>query len=217
MKISRVVIDVIERDTGSLKVIDERSDIGGKTTQGVLRLLTDDGFEGNAFIGDQASDSSDRIKIIEKIIAPKIIGMEVNNREKLWAQVEDLSGHGLPIYSSWAPVDVALWDLAGKLLNQPIYKLLGGDNLEIPLYATFPPRHVDSDGFLTEAEELLSEGFSAYKIHPGALDIKGLPNAHFKYSANYGSGHSGGNKFSSDAKKYSQKLENFSKRFSSIV
>ena len=31
MKISRVVIDVIERDTGSLKVIDERSDIGGKT------------------------------------------------------------------------------------------------------------------------------------------------------------------------------------------
>ncbi len=41
MKISRVVIDVIERDTGSLKVIDERSDIGGKTTQGVLRLLTD--------------------------------------------------------------------------------------------------------------------------------------------------------------------------------
>ena len=112
MKISRVVIDVIERDTGSLKVIDERSDIGGKTTQGVLRLLTDDGFEGNAFIGDQAADSSDRIKIIEKIIAPKIIGMEVNNREKLWAQVEDLSGHGLPIYSSWAPVDVALWDLS---------------------------------------------------------------------------------------------------------
>ncbi|KAA1292696.1 MAG: hypothetical protein EGP06_04570 [SAR202 cluster bacterium] len=172
MKISRVVIDVIERDTGSLKVIDERSDIGGKTTQGVLRLLTDDGFEGNAFIGDQASDSSDRIKIIEKIIAPKIIGMEVNNREKLWAQVEDLSGHGLPIYSSWAPVDVALWDLAGKQLKQPIYKLLGGNNLEIPLYATFPPRHADSDGFITEAEELLDEGFSAYKIHPGALDIK---------------------------------------------
>ena len=44
MKISKVLIDVIERDTGSLKVIDERSDIGGKTTQGVLRLLTDDGF-----------------------------------------------------------------------------------------------------------------------------------------------------------------------------
>ena len=39
MKISRVVIDVIERDTGSLKVIDERSDIGGKTTQGVLLSL----------------------------------------------------------------------------------------------------------------------------------------------------------------------------------
>ena len=58
MKISKVIVDIIERDTGPLNVKDERSDIGGKTTQGVLRLITDNGIEGNAFIGDQASDKN---------------------------------------------------------------------------------------------------------------------------------------------------------------
>jgi DNA transposition AAA+ family ATPase len=42
----------IRRDTGSLKVQDERSDIGGETIQGILRIQTDEGLEGNAFIGD---------------------------------------------------------------------------------------------------------------------------------------------------------------------
>ena len=35
MKIKKIQIDVIERDTGPLNVKDERSDIGGKTTQGI--------------------------------------------------------------------------------------------------------------------------------------------------------------------------------------
>ncbi|MBO41332.1 MAG: hypothetical protein CL729_07270 [Chloroflexi bacterium] len=170
--ISSVSIDVIERDTGSLEVRDERSDIGGKTTQGVLRIRTEDGHEGNSFIGDQAAESSERIKIIIDTIAPQISGMSYDNREWLWSQIQNHSINGLPFHSSWAAVDVALWDLAGKILGQPIYKLLGGTNLEVPLYATYPPRHSEPEGFIQEAEELLAEGYSAYKIHPGSLSAK---------------------------------------------
>ena len=169
MKIHQVIIDVIERDSGSLKVNDERSYIGGKTTQGVLRILTDEGLQGNAFIGEQAANSSDRMKIINEQIVPKILGMDVENREWLWDQVK--SGYGLP-HTSWAPVDVALWDLAGKIYEKPIYRLLGGKNVEIPLYSTFPPRHKDVEGFIKEAEQLLSEGCYAYKIHPGKLSVE---------------------------------------------
>ena len=170
--ISDVIVDVIERDPGSLKVLDERSDIGGKTTQGILRIRTDDGHEGNAFIGDQAENSNKRIEIIIKTIAPQIIGMPYDNREWLWSQIEQMADHKFPIYASWAAVDVALWDLAGKILDQPIYKLLGGSNTEVSPYATFPPRHEDSDGFIREAEELFAEGYLAYKIHPGALSAR---------------------------------------------
>ena len=140
MKISKVIVDIIERDTGPLNVKDERSDIGGKTTQGVLRLITDNGIEGNAFIGDQASSSEDRIRIINEILKPKLLNLDFSQREWLWSEVDNLSGHGLPIHSSWAPVDVALWDIAGKEVGKPIYSLLGGKKQEIEIYATYPPR-----------------------------------------------------------------------------
>ena len=99
-KISSVIVDVIERDTGSLEVRDERSDIGGKTTQGVLRIRTEDGHEGNSFIGDQAAESSERIKIIIDTIAPQISGMSYDNREWLWSQIQNHIINGLPFHSS---------------------------------------------------------------------------------------------------------------------
>ena len=172
MKISEIKIDVIEREHEKINVIDERQTLGGKTTQGVLRIITDNGIEGNSFIGEQCSNSLDRIMIIHKIIKPKLIGMDVTHREWLWSQVGNISGHGLPINSSWAPIDVALWDIAGKQVNMPIYKILGAQKTETPLYATFPPRHNTIEGFIREAEKLSDEGYEAYKIHPGNLDIE---------------------------------------------
>ena len=169
MKISKVQIDVIERDTGLLKVKDERSGIGGKITQGVLRLFTDEGIEGNAFIADQAQPSDQRITVIDQILRPKIMNMDITHREWLWSELESILGEN--IYQSWSAIDVALWDLEGKRSNKPIYSLLGGKNDEIELYATYPPRHDNPAEFIREAEQLLEEGFSAYKIHPGNLDV----------------------------------------------
>tara|TARA_B100001123_G_scaffold451223_1_gene628700 strand:+ start:4451 stop:5566 length:1116 start_codon:yes stop_codon:yes gene_type:complete len=171
MKISEIKIDVIEREHEKINVFDERQTLGGKTTQGILRIITDNGIEGNAFIGEQCHNSIDRIMIIHEIIKPKILRMDVTHREWLWSQIKKISGHGLPIHSSWAPVDVALWDIAGKDVNKPIYKILGAQKTETPLYATFPPRYNSIEGFVLEAENLLNEGFDAYKIHPGNLGI----------------------------------------------
>jgi L-alanine-DL-glutamate epimerase and related enzymes of enolase superfamily len=69
-------------------------------------------------------------------------------------------GHGLPIHSSWAPVDVALWDIAGKEVGKPIYSLLGGKKKEIEIYATYPPRYNTPEGFINEAKELVMKNFS---------------------------------------------------------
>ena len=80
MKITDITIDVIKRNTVSVRVQDERSDLGGTTTQGVLRVKTDAGIEGNAFVGDQGADSSQRMESIIKILKPAMMGREPSDR-----------------------------------------------------------------------------------------------------------------------------------------
>ena len=169
MKITNITIDVIERTAPSVLVQDERANLGGTTRQGVLRVYTSDGLEGHAFIGDQGADSSQRMLTIINTLKPTMVDRDWSDREWLWNQLPEMSGHGSPIEPSWAPLDVALWDIAGKAAGQPIHKLLGTARTEIPVYATYPPRHSNPEGFVEEALHLKSNGFNAYKIHPGPL------------------------------------------------
>ena len=172
MKITDISIDVIERKTASVRVQDERADLGGTTTQGVLRVTTEDGLEGNAFVGDQGADSTQRMQTIIKILKPAMMGRDSSEREWLWSQLHVIAGHGAVIEPVWAPLDVALWDIEGKEAGKPIHQLLGTARTEVPLYATYPPRHGTTEGFVEEALQLQSDGFRAYKIHPGPLSYK---------------------------------------------
>ncbi len=177
MKITEITIDVIERIAPSVHVQDERNDLGGTTTQGVLRVRTEDGLEGNAFVGEQAGDSTERMNSIINTLKPVMMGRDSSDREWLWNQLPIISGHGGTLEPVWAPLDVALWDIEGKAANKPIHQLLGTARTEVPLYATYPPRHAAPAGFVEEALKLQSEGFRAYKIHPGPLTARDAATA----------------------------------------
>jgi len=172
MKITDLTIDVIERTAPAVRVQDERTDLGGTTTQGVLRISTDEGIEGHAFVGSQGGDSTRSMNSIIKQLKPHVVGRDTSDREWLWSQLPVIAGHGTVIEPTWAPVDVAMWDVEGKEVGKPIHKLLGTARTEVPVYATYPPRHDDVDGFVGEALQLKDEGFTAYKIHPGPLDYR---------------------------------------------
>lgn len=172
MKITDISIDAIERTAPLVRVQDQRGELGGKTTQGVLRVRTEDGLEGNALIGDQGSESTQRMHTIISTLKPVMMGRDSSDREWLWNQLPILSGHRGALEPIWAPLDVALWDIEGKAAGKPIHQLLGTARTEIPLYATYPPRHSTPDGFVEEAIQLKSEGFRAYKIHPGSLSSR---------------------------------------------
>ena len=70
-----------------------------------------------------------------------------------------------------APIDIALWDIAGKLYNQPIHKLLGGHKTALPCYASTYHGDHQPDGLSTPeafadyAEASLQIGYPAFKIH----------------------------------------------------
>ena len=65
-----------------------------------------------------------------------------------------------------AIIDVCLWDILGKAVNRPIYKLLGGTKDRMLAYAS--SLHLATiEDFAPEAVKAKAEGFKGYKIHPG--------------------------------------------------
>jgi L-alanine-DL-glutamate epimerase-like enolase superfamily enzyme len=80
-------------------------------------------------------------------------------------------------YSRYWPLDLALWDLAGKASNQPVWKLLGGTSGKIRLYASSGTLRTPA-AMADIAQRYLGEGFPAMKMrfHRGDWrdDIKAL-------------------------------------------
>jgi L-rhamnonate dehydratase len=111
------------------------------------------------------------VSIINDHFAPALLGQHCMATEKLWdlmvRMAAPYSGAGLASYAISA-VDVALWDLKGKLLGRPIYELLGGPQKErIFCYAT---------GF--DTEWYLELGFKATKVFAGWGPQDGLDGLH---------------------------------------
>ena len=67
--------------------------------------------------------------IVEQVIQPMILGEDPINRDVLWHKIYNLtrdSGQkGMPL-QALSGVDIALWDIAGKIANLPLYAMLGG-------------------------------------------------------------------------------------------
>ncbi len=167
MKVSDIRIDVVRRELPALALP------GGlqparPIEQGVLRVFTDEGIEGNCLIGAWIP-AEPHFRPILDVIKPELVGREPFEREWLWSRMHFLATRFRLGETSWAPVDVALWDIAGKAAGLPVFKLLGAQRHEITAYAAYPAAHDSVDGFAGEARETLARGFRAYKIHPGRL------------------------------------------------
>jgi L-alanine-DL-glutamate epimerase-like enolase superfamily enzyme len=66
-----------------------------------------------------------------------------------------------------AIVDTCLWDILGKAVNRPVYKLLGGGAKD-RMFAYASSLHLATvEDFAPQAAQAKAEGFRAYKIHPG--------------------------------------------------
>ncbi len=106
----------------SLKGPGERKN--GLLSQAFLTIVTDEGFEGTHGPIDYRS----QLLTIVDGLAPHLIGRDPLENRMLWdimSRFERHSRSGVMMMAISA-VDIALWDLKGKILGQPVYKLLGG-------------------------------------------------------------------------------------------
>ena len=106
---------------------------------------------------------------IDARTARYLLGRNPMQREIIWHDLKRArrSADGTPP----GAVDIALWDIAGKLYDAPIHELLGGWRTKLPAYAS--TYHGDENGGLTSAEDygqfarFCQEelGYPAFKIH----------------------------------------------------
>ena len=67
--------------------------------------------------------------IIQNVYAPKVKGRNVSDIEVIWEELYNLTrpfGQGGAVVNALSGVDIALWDLWGKILGQPVSRLIGG-------------------------------------------------------------------------------------------
>jgi len=146
-------------------------------TQTLLKIVTDEGVEGYAF-GAKA-------EIIQQIVKPMLVGEDPFYRERLWQKLRERQRLHLGTLSDRAlsVVDLALWDLAGHALNQPVHKLLGGFRDKVKAYASTMcgddlPGGLDTPRAYAEfALQCQAHGYTAFKLHTWQPPIPGAPDS----------------------------------------
>ncbi len=114
--------------------------------------------------------------IVEKVIQPMVLGHDPLDRDVIWHKVYNLlrdhGQKGMPM-QSLSGVDIALWDIAGKLAGLPLHKLIGGahrDRVQAYGYGMMLKREsVDEHvaRFSDEAARIREQGFVATKMKTG--------------------------------------------------
>jgi L-alanine-DL-glutamate epimerase-like enolase superfamily enzyme len=144
---------------------------GGQSQLGLVRILTDAGLEGHAFLGAAMRPAHLDAQSLIHYLKPIVLGQDPLERERLW-QAMWQRNRATTIRTIGA-LDVALWDLGGKIAGLPIHRLLGTCRDSMPAYASSavlgsPPSYAE------EALRFKEAGWRAYKIHPPtdpAVDI----------------------------------------------
>lgn len=98
-----------------------------------------------------------------------LLGEDPIATERLWDLMYRDAVHGRkgPTMMAISAIDCALWDLKGRWLGQPVYRLLGGPvRKTLPAYASMLGYSLDLDQVRRRAQEAVAQGFTAMKWFP---------------------------------------------------
>jgi L-alanine-DL-glutamate epimerase-like enolase superfamily enzyme len=135
---------------------------------GYVEVLTDEGLSG--FCPGAAHPS-----VIEQDLKPVLVGENPLEIERLWHRLWQGWRHPkMDDAMAISKVDIALWDLAGKILGQPVWRLLGGARQRVPAYGAggmYQPGKGVAE-LCAEMVDFVEAGFPAVKMKVGALPFK---------------------------------------------
>jgi L-alanine-DL-glutamate epimerase-like enolase superfamily enzyme len=132
----------------------------------VVVIETESGILGHGFTA--ITNSPVVVSVVRDVIAANITGQDALAREAIYDRLQRLlvlrgliAGHAMHAISA---VDIALWDIAGKLHGAPIWRLLGGARPVIPAYTTFGMANLDRTQLVAAAKQHLATGQHRLKM-----------------------------------------------------
>ena len=109
-------------------------------------------------------------QIVNGVAGPAIIGDDAMAHEAIWEKLYwKTMPRGQTGYAAHAlaAIDLALWDIKGKALGQPVWRLLGGARERVPVYATFGFGFFDRAQLAGAAKLWVAQGFTRLKMTVG--------------------------------------------------
>jgi len=150
----------------------------GPTNRGYSQLagiVTESGIEGNYTVaGRYFHPNWSNLGWLD-YAKPVLAGKSALDLPALTSQWEP-SKRRLGQSSYASAIDNCLWDILGKAVGLPVYRILGAYKNRVLAYAS-TQHHKTVEAFVTEVQKCKAEGFKAYKIHPpsspgGGADYK---------------------------------------------
>jgi D-galactarolactone cycloisomerase len=146
-----------------------RSGVRNYRSTTLVKIDTDEGVSGFG----SCSGNGELIEfIVARVLKPLVIGMDPTSIDEIWDKAYVRGGHkefgtrGVGVVAM-SGVDIALWDILGKVRGLPLYKLLGRKcRNKVPVYATalYPE---EPSKVAKRARDFANQGFQGVKIKVG--------------------------------------------------
>ena len=148
--------------------------------QALLTITADDGSEGHCLSPVEVV----RPHLVNGFFKTVLIGQDPFDRERIWRDLAhwQRGSTGQLTDRSLAIVELALWDLAGRKLGVPVYKLIGGYRDKVPAYGStmcgdeMPGGLATPEDYGRFAEALLARGYKAIKLHTWMKPVSFAPD-----------------------------------------
>src|SRR6478672_9713180 len=146
-----------------------RSGVRNSRSTTLVKVETDEEIFG---IGSCSGNGELLEVIVAKVLKPLLVGMDPTQIDEIWDQAYVRGGHkefgtrGVGVVAL-SGIDIALWDILGKVRGVPLYQLLGGKVRDkVPVYATalYPE---EPSQVARRARRFADQGFHGVKIKVG--------------------------------------------------
>lgn len=140
-----------------------------------VRLADSSGATGCGYTVLHAGHGNAVVPIISNVFSGTLKGEDPRCTERIWARLwrsHHYSGRGGLVSFAIAAVDVALWDLRGRCLGEPLWRLLGGHSTSVRAYAGNIDLNFPLKELLDGVQRSLGRGYRSIKMRLGKPDLR---------------------------------------------